>query len=364
MKRIFIFGYYGFQNTGDEAILQVVIDQIKNHIPGTQITVLSYKAAETMEKYGVKAISRNSYRDLLTTIRESDIVISGGGSILQDTTSARSLIYYLSIIYMAKRAGKKVMFYGNGFGPIRKPLNKKIAKHIINKVDIITVRDRQSKEAMVSLGVKKDITVTADVVFAYDDLPKTQVEEILSKEGIDLDKKLIGISVRQWKNEENYKAIIGKSCDYLIDKGYEIVFIPMQYPGDYMVSREIKGMMRGRAKILEKKYCPKELISLMGSFHMLIGMRLHSLIFATIGGTPVLGIEYDTKICNFLKIVKQPKGGKVEDLELEELIATVDHVLENHSQYKQTIDAIRNSLRRKSEKNILILKSFIEKGEG
>lgn len=363
MKNIFIFGYYGFQNTGDEAILQVIIDQIRENIPQAKLTVLSYKAYETMEKYNVKAISRNKYGDLIKAIRESDIVISGGGSILQDATSARSLMYYLSIIYIAKKMGKKVMFYGNGFGPITKPFNKKLVKHIINKVDIITVRDSQSKEEMISLGIKKDITVTADVTFSYGELGEKQIEQILIDEKIDIDKKIIGISVREWKNQEKYKSTIAKMGDYLISEGYEVVFIPMQHPRDYTISKEIAYMMETTPKILEKKYSPKELISLMGKLYIMIGMRLHSLIFATIAGTPLLGIEYDTKISNFLKIVEQENGGKVESLELENLIQTVDHVLESRQEYKQRIDLIRNNLRQKSEMNILLLKTFMEKGE-
>ena len=102
MRKIFIFGYYGFQNTGDEAILQVILDQIKKNIPHARLTVLSYKAAETIKKYNVRAISRNKYISLIKAIKESDIIISGGGSILQDATSIRSLFYYLAIIYLAK----------------------------------------------------------------------------------------------------------------------------------------------------------------------------------------------------------------------------------------------------------------------
>lgn len=363
MKNLFIFGYYGFQNTGDEAILQAMIDQIKENIPHANLTVLSYKARETMEKYNIKAISRNKYSDLIQAIKQSDIVISGGGSILQDATSARSLIYYLSIIYIAKKMGKKVMFYGNGFGPITKSFNKKLVKHIINKVDVITVRDEQSKAEMISLGITRDIIVTADVTFSYKKLTDEQSDQILINEQIDLEKNKIGISVREWKNQEKYKYIIAEIGDYLINKGYEIIFIPMQYPRDYIVSEEIAGMMKKTPKVLEEKYSPKELISFMSRLHLMIGMRLHSLIFSTIAGTPIVGIEYDTKINNFIEIANQKNAGKVEDLDKDNFIRTIDTVLEFHKEYKQRIDSVRHVLRKKSEENILVLKSFMEKGE-
>lgn len=356
MKNVFIFGYYGFQNTGDEAILQVIVDQIREHISNANISVLSYNAKETMEKYKIKSVSRNKYMDLIKAIREADIVVSGGGSILQDATSVRSLIYYLSIIYIAKKMGKKVMFYGNGFGPITKTFNKKLVQYIINKVDVITVRDIQSKEEMISLGIKKDITVTADVTFAYKNIPKVEVAEE------EYSKKKIGISVRDWKDEERYKSVIAGAGDYLIQKGYEVIFVPMQHPRDYIVSEEIASMMEGNPKILENKYTIKELIHMMSGFHMMIGMRLHSLIFGAIAGIPILGIEYDAKIYNFLQIVGQENGGKLEELEEESLIKAIDQVLAHHDLYAERIHIGRRMLQTKSEENIFILKSFMEKG--
>ncbi len=360
MKNIFIFGYYGFQNTGDEAILQVIVDQIRKNIPYAKITVLSYKAKETMEKYNIEAISRNKFGDLIKAIKEADIVISGGGSILQDATSARSLVYYLSIIYIAKKIGKKVMFYGNGFGPITKPFNKKLAKNIINRVDLITVRDQQSKEEMISLGIEKDIIVTADVTFAYNMTNQQNVEEILINENIDINKKIVGISIRKWKNEGKYKVVIAKAGDYLISRGYEVIFIPMQRPQDYIISEEIASIMKETPKILEKNYSLQELINIMSKLHIIIGMRLHSLIFSTIAGTPVLGIEYDTKIGNFLKIVEQENLGRVERLDLDNLIKKVEYVLSNYEEYKKRINLKRNVLKEKSDTNINLLKSFIE----
>ena len=236
MKNVFLFGYYGFENTGDEAILQVIVQQFRRVLPEVKLTALTYKAKDTVEKYGINAVSRNHFKDVVNTIKKSDFVISGGGSLLQDVTSSRSLIYYLAIIYLAKGLGKKIMFYGNGFGPISKPFNRKLAKHVVNKVDIITVRDCKSKEELRLLGVNKDITITADVTFAMDLPPREAIEAIYKDEKIDRTKKLIGVSVRRWYGEDTYKGIIAKTCENLIDKNYEVVFVPMQYPEDIHIS--------------------------------------------------------------------------------------------------------------------------------
>ena len=363
MKNIFLFGYYGFENAGDEGILQGIVEQITKRIPNVNLTALSYNAKDTMEKYNINAVSRNNFRGLIKAIKNSDVVVSGGGSILQDVTSNRSLLYYLGIILLSKKMGKKVMFYGNGFGPITKLVNKKLSKYIINQIDIITVRDIESKEAMMELGIKKDIIVTTDLALSLEPINNERVEDIFKTEDIFPHEKWIGISVREWKGYKKYKEIIAKTADYLIDRNYNVVFIPMQYPNDIHTSMEIAEMMKNKAKVLDEKYSPRELIGIMDKLELLIGMRLHSLIFATIVKTPMIGIEYDTKISNFLNIVEQENGGKVEELDIIHLWSTIDSVLNDYDEYKSKLAKNREKLKEKTEMNIEIFQRFIEEGE-
>ncbi|HZJ76618.1 MAG TPA: polysaccharide pyruvyl transferase CsaB, partial [Oscillospiraceae bacterium] len=360
---VFLFGYYGFENTGDEAILQTIVQQFQQILPETKLTALTYKARDTMDKYEINAVSRNHFKDVINAIRKSDLVISGGGSLLQDVTSSRSLLYYLTIIYLAKIFGKKTMFYGNGFGPITKFFNRKLAKYIVNKVDIITVRDYKSKEEIRSLGIKKDIIVTADVTFSMD-LPAGEViEAIYKKEKIDTTKQLVGISVRKWYGENIYKEVIAKTCENLIEKGYEVVFVPMQYPNDIVISQEIVCLMNKKPKIIEDRYSPKEIAGIISKFDLLIGMRLHSLIFAAITAVPMVGLEYDPKILSFLNLVGQESAGKVENLNIVQLRDTIDRVMCEKEEYKYKLVKIRDELRQKAELNIEVLEQFVKKGE-
>ncbi len=362
MKNIFIFGYYGFRNTGDEAILQTIVQQIRSVIPNADITALTYKAKETSERFGIRAISRNDFRELIKVIRSSDAVISGGGSILQDATSSRSLLYYLAIIYLAKKFGKKVMFYGNGFGPITNTLNKRLAKGIINGVDAITVRDHYSKEFMQSLGIKKNITVTADVVFSMEGSSEQQVDALIEKEGLDLQKPIIGISIRRWKGQEGYKGIMAKTADYLVKRGFQVLFIPMQYPDDYAISKDIIAMMETNAAVIEEQYSPQQILGLIEKLHLLIGMRLHSLVFAAIANVPMIGIEYEDKIKSFLKLVNQKSGGKAEGLDMIHLWTMIDEVLQNRAKYQRELTEVSKSMVNKSKRNVEIFKEFVEEG--
>ena len=198
MKNVFLFGYYGFNNIGDEAILEAIVGQFRQQMPQVKLTALSYKAAETAEKYTILTVSRNRFFQVFRSIKQADLVMSGGGSILQDVTSSRSLLYYLGIILLAKVFGRKVAFYGNGFGPITRPLNRWLVRRMINQVDLITVRDEESRQLMQALGIVQPITVTADAAFT---LPVLQGREETSDGQAP---RKVGISVRRWKNQSGY----------------------------------------------------------------------------------------------------------------------------------------------------------------
>ena len=117
MYNILISGYYGFDNIGDESILRTLVTSLRERIPNCSLTVLSHDPAATREKYGVEAVERMSPLAIARAVRRCDMLISGGGSLLQDVTSSKSLHYYLAIIRFAQLLGKKVLIYSQGIGP-------------------------------------------------------------------------------------------------------------------------------------------------------------------------------------------------------------------------------------------------------
>ena len=145
MTRLVISGYYGFGNAGDEAMLAAILEAILEVVPDADITVISGNPGHTAANHGVKAIGRFDMFGILNAIGRCDLLISGGGSLLQDVTSKRSLYYYLSIITLATSFGKRVMLYAQGIGPLRRKRARQIVGQVLNKVTMITVRDERSK---------------------------------------------------------------------------------------------------------------------------------------------------------------------------------------------------------------------------
>jgi len=349
-KKVAISGYYGFQNIGDEAILYSMI-QAFDAVGGIEPVALSNNPDYTRKQYNIEAADRWKLLTLIKSLRECDQLVSGGGSLLQDVTGPRSLIYYLGVVYLAKLLGKKVMFYAQGIGPINNPRGKWLMKWLANKADLITVRDEASKKLLGQLGVNKpEIRETVDAVLGID-RQKVNVqpgENVLAEMGIFKDEApIIGISLREWQNSDSYKKVVAKTCDNLIEMGYRVIFIPFHFPSDIAPGRDtIKLMKHGEKAILMKNQVDVEaMLGLLGSLHMVIGMRLHSLIMAAVMGVPIVGISYDPKVDSFMKQAYQPVAGRAETITEDQLWDTVRVALEtretNLPEYLQIIDEKR-----------------------
>lgn len=292
-KEVMILGYYGFGNWGDEATLSAIVNMIHTVSKQTKIDVITYSGCETYETHGVNGISRTCYLKILKSIRNCDIVICGGGTILQDVTSSRSLYYYLTLIWLAKKYNKKIVFFSNGFGPITK--NKAITLKVCNKANDIIVRDEKSKRMMIEMGVTKKIYVSTDIVFDFKKTPNI------------IKQNKIAISLRQWSYSKKFINQIAKAANKLISKGYFIDLISLHQNRDEKVLNQLlKGINNKEKVCLYKAQSYREVMDRIGESKIMIGMRLHANIFALINDIPIITIDYDPKIEALAQDFDQP----------------------------------------------------------
>ncbi len=329
MYNIVISGYYGFGNAGDEAMLAAILDSLSDRAPGCRITVISGNPERTRAMHGTASIHRFNYFEIVRAIRQCDLLISGGGSLLQDVTSDRSLYYYLSIIGIAVAAGKPVMLYAQGIGPIRKSKARLWAGRLLNQVDYITIRDLHSKEELESMGVTKpEIEVTADAVLSMHPVDRNIGLSILKKYHISEVKPRVGISIRNWENPGEYQQAFALAADQLIENGCEVIFIPMQHKGDVAASRSIAEMMKYSPCILDEEYTTVEAMSLIGCMDAVVGVRLHALIFSALMKVPMVGISYDPKVASFLHMIGEKVHSDIYALTSQGLYEEVQQKLE------------------------------------
>lgn len=348
MSKIVISGYYGFGNAGDEALLASIIDSLRDDDPHMEITVISGNPSETRRKHGVKSVGTFSLFGIMKALSQCDLLISGGGSLLQDATSIRNVYYYLSIMSLAKLLGKKVALYAQGIGPLNRPTTRQAVKTVLNRMDIITVRDVLSRNLLEEIGVHTHkVHVTADSVLSMHRKDLSQGEAILQGYGVRPNSRRIGVSVRFWKDSTQYRMALAQA---LVNMQYhhdvDIVFIPMSHPDDTQEAKAVVNCMKtmkssGHVAILEDSFSTGELLELAGSVDIMIGIRLHALIFSSLMGKPVLGISYDPKIDNFLHMIDQECIGRVDALESQVLYERLEELLRSTDSYEHSFTRIR-----------------------
>lgn len=151
-KRLVLSGYYGFGNSGDEAVLQSILLALKQQgeVWGIPIhpVVLSANPEQTSKMYGVEAFHRMKPVQVWNALRSSDGLISGGGSLLQDATSSKTIPYYLAIIKLAQWQNKPVFVYSQGVGPVHNHKFYNWIRSTLDRCAYISVRDRESAQLL------------------------------------------------------------------------------------------------------------------------------------------------------------------------------------------------------------------------
>jgi len=324
MAEFLVSGYYGDKNAGDEAILAGMIRALRGVDPKATFTVISKKAAWTRAVHGVAAISRNDFRSTWRAIGRADMVISGGGSLLQDVTSTKSLLYYLGVITMAKLRGKPVTMYAQGVGPVTRPVSRAAVATVVNGVDLITVRDSESAETLRRLHVgRPPITVTADSALALGPSDPELGATLLRDAGVDLDRPVIGVSVRSWtRGGKPWERALAKALDMLgRETGARIAFLPMQVPRDVQAARIVAGLMKTPAVVVQGDLTHTEIRAMVARCDLLIGMRYHALVFAAMNGVPLVGFSYDPKNDSFLRLIGETAAGTTDSLNAESVVS-------------------------------------------
>ncbi|HWR31468.1 MAG TPA: polysaccharide pyruvyl transferase CsaB [Negativicutes bacterium] len=325
MNKLVISGYYGFGNAGDEAMLSAMVGALRAIDSQIQITVISGNPDDTRKQYGVLAVHRLNLWGIACAIFKSDLLISGGGSLLQDVTSGRSIFYYLGIMQIACLFGRPIMLYAQGIGPIRSKVARAFMKHVGNCIAGGTVRDEGSLTELAGLGViRPKVTVTADPVLALELTSTEAGREILDNLGLSGEGPLIGFSVREWQGRDHYKTVFAAVADRLVvETGARIVFIPMQWPDDVQAARLVAARMKQPHGVIGKKCDTSELLSVVRNLDLLVGVRLHALIFAAVMERPFVGVSYDPKIDRFLETLGERHAGTLDAISIDGLMERI-----------------------------------------
>ncbi|HAJ61277.1 MAG TPA: polysaccharide pyruvyl transferase CsaB, partial [Cyanobacteria bacterium UBA8543] len=287
-------GYYGKGNGGDEALLASLLQMLPESVTPV---VLSGKPKETRKRYGVHSCDRNSTFQVLQAMRQSDIFIWGGGSLIQDVTSAVSPLYYAGLMGLARQLGLQTIAWAQGIGPLKRPLTRWVAQQSFAGCTAVSVRDGGSAALLSDWQISS--IMAPDPVWALDSLPVNGLW--------DLPAPRVAVTLRSHPTltPDRLTNLTHALVDFQKATQTCILLVPFQASQDLSIAQSIQSQLTGPNHI----FClenPRELKGLFRGVEMAIGMRFHSLIMAAAEECRCFALSYDPKVSQLMAELDLP----------------------------------------------------------
>ncbi len=325
-RGVLICGAYGMSNAGDEAILEAILGEMRSIDPDMPLTVMTRAPRETAVKCGVKAIHSFNLIAFRRAMKRSALYLNGGGSLIQDVTSDRSLWYYLMSLRAAKKAGCKVMMYGCGIGPVSHEFNRRVSAGVMNRyVDAISLRDEHSLRELQSYGVTEpEILLASDPALFIEPASEREINAFMERHGLESDGRYICFCLRKWAGNKK-ASIFGRAAAYAQERyGLKPIFLSLNFKKDAGPSGRAAEHAKGEDVVIDEPMSTGLTVGLISRMSAVVSMRLHALIFAASQSVPVAGISYDPKVRAFLDYIGQDNCEGYESISEERLRAMID----------------------------------------
>lgn len=280
--KVLLSGYYGFGNLGDEALLSGLLQalQARGHMP----CVLSQDPEKTEQLHGVAAVHR--LRGVPAALWQHDALISGGGGLLQDKTSRRSLQYYLGIIRLARALGKTVIIYGQSIGPLSDTGKRMVARSLAGLP--VAVRDEASQELLASLGIRSELVADAALLLEPPDAPKSVNDAPV-------------LLIPRGGYPHITRALIALARE-LQKCGFPVAAMSFHPDEDDESLKTLQGAVPN--VLVWRADTPDSALAMLAQARHVVSARLHGLILAAVTQVPMSGIVYDPKVAAFLRALE------------------------------------------------------------
>ncbi|HTR04522.1 MAG TPA: polysaccharide pyruvyl transferase family protein [Thermoanaerobaculia bacterium] len=316
-RSVLVTGYYGFGNTGDEAILTALVAGLRARDASIRVLATSGDPGLTRQKHGVEAVPWRDPLSLSEAVRRSDLVVIGGGGLFQDyggveagtllTPRHGGVTFYAGPAVLAAAARKPVALHGLGFGPLASPEGRRIVRAVAASAVRVSVRDAGSRSLLGEIGAPvENVTVSADPAFLLSSA-HVRPEDVLIGMGIEPRSPIVGVALRPWTqgvDPARWEAAVATALDRLVERtGATLLFVPFERSpwsddDDFAVASRVRRRLAhgDRAAILSGLLAPPDTASLLGGCDVVLAMRLHAAVFALAAGVPPVALAYDPKV--------------------------------------------------------------------
>lgn len=367
--RVLVAGYYGYGNIGDEAILGALLRDIHEVRPDLGFVILSARADAGPVPPGVPVTyaSRLNPSKVLAAMRRTQMLILGGGGLIQDVTSLRSLLYYLGLIWTARRLRLPVTIYGGGIGPVTTAAGRRLARAILPQVDLLALRDQLSLDAALSLGVPDaQVALTADPAFSLHRSPDSAgapgpaalaALAALARAGVPGDRadRLLGWALKAPVSAEDERAFGEAIGRVAAETGLFPVLLPFHPEQDLAMLDRLARVAGTECAVLRDVREPALLQEVVSALTAVVAMRLHGVIFAVAAGVPCVALSYDPKVDALARDVSGLRYVSYPGVDVDELARGVADVLERAPEISSDLAASAALLRARARANATLI---------
>ena len=285
-KRVLLCGYYGEHNLGDDALLEVALSQL----PADVVPIVTaHDQNQVAERFGVATVARRSLKAVMKSLAQVDALVLGGGSLLQDSTSFRSLLYYAALICTARLQGKPVILWGQGLGPLKRRRSQGLVRALLPLLQATSWRDPASAALAQRLGGQG--LVAPDPVWALPAQPwRGRGGPIVVC--FRPTHQLVGEAWRPYLEcLDQLAAAADRQVIWLAFHGEQDAGLLQRLQAEGLISERLADRSREVLPVL-----PREALAVFSSAGLVIAMRLHGLILAALAGSPTVALSYDPKV--------------------------------------------------------------------
>ena len=296
-----ICGYYGQGNGGDEALLLSLLEMLPSHV---EPIVLSANPQQTSQSYGVESCPNRSFSEIIKVLRRSQAFIWGGGSLMQDSTSFASPFYYGGLMIFAQLLRLKTIAWGQGIGPIKRPLTRLLTQQTLKRCTAVSVRDKASAQLLDQWKIP--YVLAPDPVWVLTGQTPDLQQDLVAP--------IVAVNLRRHSSmtRDRLDTLITALVQFQEATATSFLLIPFQMSQDLDLANAIAARLTGNYQIVQESD-PRKLKGLFQGVDLTIGMRLHSLIMAASEGSRCSALSYDPKVSR-LMLEAHMSGWELTDL--------------------------------------------------
>ena len=298
-------GYYGFGNMGDDALLRASIERARIEYPNEPIKALSKNGSKDSKNFSIPCACRYSPISVLWQLAHCRRLVFGGGTLLQCNTSKRSMLYYASLLLLAKAMGRERILWANGIGQIDGRLCQAVLKNALSDSQKIEVRDTRSFKILKQTLPDEEILLTNDLAKSKKNRYSTpdRAEYLLSCAKIDKSSRFVIAIPRARGNIDAIRKLVVelKECQ---KNGNDILIISMYDRQDLALCKQLCALLKAKTVT---GICFDDLRFLAESSQGVYSMRYHGLVAAHLAGVDFTGVGNDRRLSDYCS----DNGGKV-----------------------------------------------------